>query len=108
MKLTHAALLAVGIATTNPASAEIDASQADARLIGMSIFTSDGLLIGQVTGIEFFSSNRCLVAAIGGLMGFGPRSVCIPLNWANKEEDYVQLLLTNEQIPAFLLAPGRG
>jgi hypothetical protein len=48
--------------------------------IGMPIFTSDGLLIGQVTGIEFFGSNRCLVAAIGGLMGFGPRSVCIPLN----------------------------
>ena len=72
----------------------------------MPIFTSDGLLIGQVTGIEF-GSNRCLVAAIGGLMGFGPRSVCIPLNWANKEEDYIQLPLTNEQVPAFL-APGRG
>jgi PRC-barrel domain len=107
MKLTHAALLAVGIAITNPASAEIDTSQADARLIGMPIFTSDGLLIGQIT-IEFSGSDRCLVAAIGGLMGFGPRSVCIPLNWANKEEDYIQLLLTNEQIPAFLLAPGRG
>jgi len=79
-ELTHAALLAVGIALTNPASAEIDTSQADARLIGMAIFTSDGLLIGQVTGIEFFGSNRCLVAAIGGLMGFGPRSVCNPLN----------------------------
>src|SRR5262245_10467758 len=53
MKLVRAALLAVGTATTSPAQAEIDASQADAKLIGMPICTSDGLLAGQVTGIEF-------------------------------------------------------
>src|SRR5262245_54353948 len=82
VKLVHAALLAGGIAAANPASAEIDASQADARLIGMPIYTSDGLLIGQVTGVEIYGSSRSLVAAVGSFMGFGTRAVWIPLNWA--------------------------
>jgi hypothetical protein len=80
MKWVFAALLAVAI--TSPAAADIDASQADARLIGMTIY-------------------------IGGLMGFWPRSVWIPLNWANKEEDYIRLLMTNAQVAAFL-GPGLG
>jgi sporulation protein YlmC with PRC-barrel domain len=105
MKWVFAALLAVAI--TSPAAADIDASQADARLIGMPIYTSDGLLVGQVTGVDIYGSNRSLVAAIGGLMGFWPRSVWIPLNWANKEEDYIRLLMTNAQVAAFL-GPGLG
>jgi hypothetical protein len=56
VKLAHAALLALAIATPQLVAAEIDASQADARLIGMPIFTSDGLLFGQVTNIEITSS----------------------------------------------------
>ena len=107
MKLVHAALLAIGIATTNHASAEIDVSQADAKLIGMPIYTSDGVLIGQVTGIDVHGTRRLLVGAVGRLMGFGPRMVWIPLTWANKEEDYITLLMTNEQVAAFL-ATGLG
>ena len=102
MTLVHAALLLVGITILSPASAEIDASQADARLIGMPIYTADGLLIGQVTNVEIYGSRRTLVAAIGGLMAFGPRLVWIPLAWANKEEDYIVLLLTNAQVEALL------
>src|SRR5689334_23387111 len=49
MKLLHAALLAAAIAQVPPAAADIDASLADARLVGMPIYTADGLLIGQVT-----------------------------------------------------------
>ena len=101
VKLVHAALLAGGIAAANPASAEIDASQADARLIGMPIYTSDGLLIGQVTNVETYGTNRAIVAAIGGMLAFGPRFVWIPLNWANKEEDHIRLLLTNGQLAGF-------
>ena len=99
-----AAPIAAGM---SPAAADIDASQADARLIGMPIYTSDGLLIGQVTGIETYGSNRSLVAAVDSFMGFGTRAVWIPLNWADKEEDYIRLLLTNGQAAAFL-GPGRG
>ncbi|RPI47079.1 MAG: hypothetical protein EHM67_00270 [Hyphomicrobiaceae bacterium] len=102
MKLVHAALLLVGITFFSPASADIDASQADARLIGMLIYTADRLLIGQVINVETYGSNRTLVAAIGGLTAFGPRFVWIPLSWANKEEDYIVLLLTNAQVAALL------
>ena len=107
MKLVHAALLLVGITISSPASAEIDASQADARLIGMLIYTADGLLIGQVINVEIYGSRRTLVAAIGGLVAFGPRFVWIPLSWANKEEDYIVLLLTNAHV-AVLLGFGVG
>jgi hypothetical protein len=111
MKLLHAALLAallaVAIATAPPAAADIDSSLADARLIGMPIYTSDGLLIGQVIGVETYGSSRSIVGAVGGLLGFGPRSVWIPLNWADKEEDYIKLLLTSAQTAAFL-GPGGG
>jgi len=106
MRLVHA-LLAAAIGATNPAMAEIDSSQADARLIGMPIYTADGLLIGQVTGIETYGRTRSLVGAIGRSLAFGPMMVSIPLAWANKEEDYIVLLLSNEQVAAFL-APGRG
>jgi sporulation protein YlmC with PRC-barrel domain len=107
MQLVRAALIAVAIATTAPAAAEIDASQADARLIGMPIYTSDGVLIGQVMNVDLYGNTRSLVAAVGGFMAFGPRQVWIPLTWANKEEDYIQLLLTSAQVGT-LLFPGRG
>jgi PRC-barrel domain len=107
MKLLHAALLAIVAAAPSPAAADIDASLADARLVGMPIYTYDGLLIGQVTGVETYGSNRSIVAAVGGLMGFWPRSVWIPLNWADKEDQYIKLLLTSAQVAAFL-GPGAG
>ena len=108
MKLLPAALVAAVAAMTPPAVAEIDASLADARLVGMPIFTADGLLIGQVTGIETYGSNRSIVAAVGGrAWGFWPRSVWIPLNWADKEADYIRLLLTSAQTAAFF-GPGGG
>lgn len=107
MKLVHAALLAIAIATTPHASAEIDASQADARLIGLPIYTSDGFLIGQVTGVEPFGGRRSLVGDIATPLGFGLTRVWIPLSWANKEEGYIVLLITNEQMAEFL-ASRRG
>jgi sporulation protein YlmC with PRC-barrel domain len=107
MKLAHAAVLALVITITNPVSAEIDASQADARLIGMPIYTYDGVLIGQVAGVEVTSTRRSLVADTAIPMGFGFARVRIPLSWVNKEEDYILLLMTSEQITPFL-GPGRG
>ena len=107
MKLAHAAVLALVITTTNPVLAEIDASQADARLIGMPIYTYDGVLIGQVAGVEVISTRRSLVADMATPMGFGFARVRIPLSWANKEEDYIILLMTNEQVIPFL-GPGLG
>lgn len=108
MKLAHAAVLALIITTTNPVLAEIDASQADARLIGMPIYTYDGVLIGQVAGVEVISTTRrSLVADMATPMGFGFARVRIPLSWANKEEDYIILLMTNEQVIPFL-GPGLG
>jgi len=103
MKLVCAVLLAIGMLTTTSATAEIDASQADARLIGMPIYTVDGIPIGQVVNIDVYGSNRALVVAVGGFLGFGPRMVLIPLTWANKEEGYIQLLVTSA-----LLTPGGG
>ena len=64
----HAALLVLAITTPHIAAADIDASQADARLIGMPIFTADGLLIGQVANVETYGSTRSLIAAVGGYM----------------------------------------
>ena len=108
MKLLHAALLAAAMATATPAAADIDASLADARLVGMPIYTADGLLIGQVTGVETYGSNRSIVAVVGGrFWGFWPRSVWIPLNWADKEADYIRLLMTSAQTTAFL-GPAAG
>ena len=107
-KLRHACLLALAIASTSPACAEIDSSQADARVVGMPICTSNGLPIGQVTGIDYYGDRRCIVGIVGGLLGFGARSVCIPLNWANKTDYCISLVLSNEQIAAFLLSPGGG
>jgi hypothetical protein len=103
MKLLHAALLAATIAQVPPAAADIDASLADARLVGMPIYTADGLLIGQVTGIETYGSSRSIVAVVGGrYWGFWPRSVWIPLNWADKEGDYIRLLMSSAQTATFL------
>ena len=107
MKLVHAALLVLAIATPHIAAADIDASQADARLIGMPIFTADGLLIGQVANVETYGSTRSLIATVGGFMAFGPRLVWIPLNWADKEEDHIRLLLSSAQAASFL-GPGGG
>jgi hypothetical protein len=73
----------------------------------MPIFTADGLLIGQVANVETYGSTRSLIAAVGGFMAFGPRLVWIPLNWADKEEDHIRLLLSSAQAASFL-GPGGG
>ena len=63
----------------------------------MPIYTSDGVLIGRVTNVDVAGSSRSLIAAVGGFMAFGPRQVWIPLTWANKEEDHIQLLMTGHR-----------
>ena len=73
----------------------------------MPINTSDGMLVGRVINVDVAGSGRSLTAAVGGFMAFGPRQVWIPLIWANKEEDHIQLLMTGAQIEAPLF-PGRG
>ena len=108
MKRVHAALLALAIASTNPACAEIDSSQADARVVGMPICTFDGVPIGQVTGIDYYGNSRCIAGIVGGMLGFGARSVCIPLKWANKTDYCISLVWNHDQIGTFLLAPGGG
>ena len=60
-----------------------------------------------MAGVEVISSRRSLVADMATPMGFGFARVRIPLSWANKEENYIILLMTNEQVIPFL-GPGLG
>jgi PRC-barrel domain len=78
---------------------------AAAVLIGLPVYTSDGREIGHVTEVVSEPQEPLLIAEIERPVGFGPRSVAIPIDVFVQRADRIELTLTLEQVSDRLAGP---
>jgi sporulation protein YlmC with PRC-barrel domain len=98
MKSALMAVVAVFLFAAAPARAEVDVVQADAWLIGMPIYTSDGANIGQITNIGSYKGENSLIGEVSSVLGFGSRRVLIPNSMATVQGDRIVLSIANDRV----------
>lgn len=84
--------------TTPPAFAQTGTAHTDTSVIGMPIYTSDGMMIGQVTTLGRYRGESSMIGEVGRLLGFGTRRVLIPDTLATVHNDRVILTITSDRV----------
>jgi PRC-barrel domain len=82
--------------------AQTSAQRGPSAVIGMPIYSSDGIAIGQVTNIGKYRGEKSLIGEVGQVLGFGTRYVLIPKAIATIEKDRVTLTITSESVAKML------
>ena len=82
--------------------AQTSTQRGTSAVIGMPIYSSDGIEIGQVTNIGKYRGERSMIGEVGQMLGFGTRYVLIPKSIATIEKDRVTLTITRERISEML------
>ena len=73
-------------------------------VIGMPIYTSDGMMIGQVTTLGRYRGESSMIGEVGRLLGFGTRRVLIPDSLATVQNDRVILTIPSDRVNELLEA----
>jgi hypothetical protein len=107
MHKTVMACLAVFSILAPAAWAQTDTAHTDTSVIGMPIYTADGMKIGQVTTLGRYRGENSMIGEIGRLMGFGTRRVLIPDTMARVDNDRVILTITSDRVNELLEQPGQ-
>jgi sporulation protein YlmC with PRC-barrel domain len=108
-------IIAVGILAfalvPAPASArtapELSAAEAPAPLLGLPVFTSDGVEIGAVTDTGTDEEGHLVLLAEVG-RPLGTETVAIPLNLVALGKDRIDLTLTETEVRDILAAAARN
>jgi len=82
--------------------AQTSAQRGTSAAVGMPIYSSDGIEIGQVTNIGKYRGEKSLIGEVGQMLGFGTRYVLIPKAIAIIEKDRVILTITSERVSEML------
>ena len=77
---------------TPPGSAHLDVS-----VVGLPIYTSDGVRIGEVSTLGTYRGEIAMVGDVARTMGLGTRRVLIPHSMATVAADRVVLSITGDQ-----------
>jgi hypothetical protein len=99
--MKHGAMAALALfllAGTPAALAQSGTAHTDTSVIGMPIYTSDGMMIGQVTTLGRYRGESSMIGEVGRLMGFGTRRVLIPDGLATVENDRVTLTIPSDRV----------
>ena len=101
MKQAVMACLALFLLAGVPAAlaqTETDTAHTDTSVIGMPIYTSDGMMIGQVTTLGRYRGETSMIGEVGRLLGFGTRRVLIPDSLATVQNDRVILTIPSDRV----------
>jgi hypothetical protein len=102
------ACLALFLTVAAPAAfAPTDTAHKDTSVIGMPIYTADGVKVGQVTTLGRYRGENSMIAEVDRFMGFGTRRVLIPDTMATVENDRVMLTITSDRVNELLEQPGQ-
>jgi PRC-barrel domain protein len=105
MKQAIMASLALFLLAGAPAAlAQTGTAHTDTSVIGMPIYTSDGMMIGQVTTLGRYRGESSMIGEVGRTMGFGTRRVLIPDTLASVENDRVVLTISSDRVNELLEA----
>jgi hypothetical protein len=105
MKHAVMAALALFLLAGAPAAiAQTGTAHTDTSVIGMPIYTSDGMMIGQVTTLGRYRGQSSMIGEVGRQLGFGTRRVLIPDTLASVQNDRVILTITSDRVNELLEA----
>ena len=101
MKIAILACLACLVVAT-PVSHGQTPPSAKRVVIGMPIYTADGVKIGEVTNFATHRGERSIIGEVGQTLGFGSRLVLIPKSLATIQDDRIVLTITSDRVSEVL------
>ena len=106
MKTVVTASVALILLLMAPAAyAQTETAHTDTSVIGLPIYTSDGMKIGEVTTLGTYKGETAMIGEVGTLLAFGTRRVLVPGAMARVQNDRVALTITSDRVHE-LLEPG--
>jgi hypothetical protein len=72
--------------------------QADAALVGLPIYSSDGQRLGQIAEVGTSSGQPAVRGEMDELLGIGTRSVIIVAEVFQKKDDRIELSMTADEV----------
>jgi hypothetical protein len=82
-------------------------SQIDESLIGLPIFSSDGLRMGVVVEVGEDDGEAVVIGEIDQLLGIGATPVAIPADMFARHDDAIELTITASELRANLAGADR-
>lgn len=104
MKIASAVLVCLSLLGTPALQAQTSAAHVNNAVIGMPIYTADGVKVGQITNIGKYRGKKSMIGEVGSALGFGARQVLIPNDLATIQKDRVVLTITSERVSEMLEA----
>jgi hypothetical protein len=99
--------LAMALATTVPASAQVETPQTDqgeTQLVGSPVFSSDGQQLGQVIQVAMSDGQlRAVRAELGDALGIGTATVVIGAEVLERKSDRLEITMTAGQVKDVLV-----
>jgi hypothetical protein len=96
--LVLALAIPIASAQQNPPTKPPQSSQSDAELVGLPVYTSDGLKLGQVTNAARSHERAALVAELDEFQDVGSISLVIDDDVYQRKTDRIELLLTAAEV----------
>jgi hypothetical protein len=90
-----AAAIAASPAMAQPAQ---PSAPAEATLVGLAVYSSDGQRLGQVTHAGMSGDQPAVRAEIGNFLGIGPSAVIIPADSFVQKSDRIEISMTAAEV----------
>jgi hypothetical protein len=93
-----AAAIAASPAMAQPAQPTPAPAPAEATLVGLAVYSSDGQRLGQVTHAGMSGNQPAVRAEIGNFLGIGPSAVIIPADSFVQKADHIEISMTAAEV----------
>jgi hypothetical protein len=95
------AVIATVSAATSPVlaqPAQAPSQSAEAPLVGLAVYSSDGQKLGEVTHARFAGNQSVIRAEFGNVLGIGPVAVIIPAAMFVQKTDRIEMRMTAAEV----------
>ena len=100
-RLFNRAIIAAAFAATSPAiaqPAQPPSESAEAALVGLAVYSSDGQKLGEVTHARMMGDQPVVRAEFGTFLGAGSVAVIIPAVLFVKKTDRIEVRMTAAEV----------
>jgi hypothetical protein len=89
---------APAVAQQSPSPDQPAAQNVDASLVGLSVYSSDGQKVGQVSEVGLSGGEPAVRADMGEFLGLNPGSVIIGGKAFERKADRIEIAMTAQEI----------
>jgi PRC-barrel domain len=100
-RLFAAGVIAVAFAATSPVMAQPappPSESAEAALVGLAVYSSDGQRLGKVTHARLAGNQPVVRAEFGNFLGIEPIAVIIPAGLFVQKADRIEMRMTAAEV----------